>query len=92
MSEVRRTQVYLEHALYEQLRRQAFASRRTLSACLRDILAGHFKVGPKRKNAAAALLELSGMVKGDRAPVGRFHDEYLAQALEEELRENRDVP
>lgn len=85
MSEVRRTQIYLEPSLHEALRREAFATRKTISSCVRGILARHFKMAPGRKNAVTELLKLSGVVRGDKADVGRRHDEYLADALYEDL-------
>ena len=89
MNGVRRTQVYLEHGLYEALRREAFAERKTISARLREILARHFNPRGKPKRGAAGLLEISGMVKGLEPDLGRRHDDYLADDLEAELEEKR---
>ena len=89
MSEVRRTQVYLEPSIYELLRREAFAARKTLSACLRDILARHFNVQPKRKNATEALLELAGICKGGPSDMSERHDDYLAEAFYDHMMEKR---
>lgn len=90
MSEVRRTQVYLEPTLHESLRREAFAARTTLSARLREILSRHFKLTPVPKRGMEGLLEISGFIKeGLPHDVGRRHDDYLADDLYEGMKERR---
>lgn len=93
MSEVRRTQVYLEGRVYEALRSEAFHSRRTVSACVRDILAEHFGVRAGRVGARTPvdeLLKMSGIFgRGDKPDVAERHDDYLAEAVEQELRDPR---
>ncbi len=93
MSHVRRTQFYLDPLLCERLRQEAFSSRRTVSACVRDILAEHYGIRaaqPGGGNAADELLKMSGIFgRGDRPDVSERHDDYLADAVAQEMREPR---
>lgn len=86
MSETRRTQLYLEPSLYDALRQEAFVTRKTISACVRGILARHFKQAPK-KNATELLLRMSGIAKGLPPDLSERHDDYLYEDMEAELRE-----
>lgn len=78
---MKRTQVQLDEATYQELRRRAFERGVSMSALLRELLR-------ERLGAAASPRRLEGFSfigsghseQGDRAPVSERHDESLAEA------------
>ena len=80
---MKRTQVQLDDATYDLVRRRAFEDRRSMSAVIRETLAAAF--APERR-VAVRVSDL-GFVGAGRSrqppgrPVSEHHDDALAAAL-----------
>jgi len=82
-----RTQIQLEEAQYEQIRRMAHRERISMSEAVRRLVRRGMAQGePERPRGAAALLGLAGIGDSGLGDLGRRHDEYLADDLSPESR------
>jgi hypothetical protein len=82
MGSMKRTQVQLDDATYDLVRRRAFEDRRSISAVIRETLAAAFETGRK---PATRLTDLSFVGSGRSSqrpghPVSEHHDDALADA------------
>ncbi len=76
---MRRTQVQLEEAQYEQIRRMAAREGVSISAAIRRLLDRGMAAGEAKGPAGAkALLALAGIAEGP-SDLGRRHDHYLSE-------------
>lgn len=75
-----RTQIQLDEAQYEEIRRLAHAERISLAAAIRRLIDQALSGGkPRRAHGARALLDVAGIAKSGLGDLGRRHDEYLAE-------------
>lgn len=72
-----RTQVQLDEALYEALRRKAFRERKSIAATVRAILARALGRPPSRGGKARRRFTFIGAVRGKAKDVSVRHDDYL---------------
>ncbi len=84
---MKRTQVQLDEATYQVLRRKAFERGISLAALIREVLREHLGTGPARRRRVEDFTFIgSGRSDdGSLAPVSERHDEALGEALAEEL-------
>ena len=82
---MRRTQVQLDEATYEALRRKSYEERRSISALIRDLVARSVETAPPRSRprslAEFPFIGAGRSKQGRLAPVSERHDEALADAL-----------
>jgi hypothetical protein len=77
---VHRTQIQLEEAQYEQIRRIAHRERISFAAAVRRLLDSALGgVDGDRPRGAAALLGVAGVARGGPPDLAERHDEYLAE-------------
>ena len=84
---MKRTQVQLDEASYELLRRKAHERRVSVAAVVREAVGQYLAEAPPRKRTLADF-KFIGIAKDDEPDnVSERHDEVLADALYEELQE-----
>jgi len=75
-----RTQIQLDEAQYEEIRRLAHSERISLAAAIRRLIDQALRGGkPRQPRGARALLDVAGIAKSGLGDLGRRHDEYLAE-------------
>jgi len=84
---MRRLQVQLDEATYEALRRRSYDEHRSISALIRDLVAGSMRparaASRPRRLADFAFIGAGRSKQGRLAPVSERHDEALGAALDE---------
>lgn len=87
---MKRTQVQLDEATYEALRRQSYEERRSMSALIRDLVARSMGTTPRRSRprhlAQFPFIGAGRSKQGRLSPVSERHDEALADALAKKRR------
>ncbi|MBX6772114.1 MAG: CopG family transcriptional regulator [Chloroflexi bacterium] len=79
---MKRTQVQLDEATYELLRRTAFERGVSMSALLRQMVREHLGAEPRRRRREDFRFVGAGCTdQGPLAPVSERHDEALAEDL-----------
>lgn len=81
-----RTQVQLEEAQLEAIRRLAHRRRISISAVVRRLLKAGLDAGldgEQPRSGAQALLALAGIGRSGLPDLGRRHDDYLAEELQQ---------
>jgi plasmid stability protein len=80
---VKRTQIQLDEATYQALRRRAYEEQRSISAVARRILARALAPAARRLPAAGrfSFVGAGRSRQGKLAPVSERHDEALAEAI-----------
>ena len=79
---MKRTQVQLDEATYEALRRKAFEQGSSIAAIVREILAeslGTYQAGRRRSMEDFTFVGIGRSRQGRQAPVSERHDEALAE-------------
>ena len=77
---MKRTQVQIDEATYERLRREAFERGMSVSALVREVLQERFGTRPRRYRLEDFGFIASGeSEQGDLAPVSERHDEALGR-------------
>ncbi len=84
VSRVKRTQVYLDPAEREALKRKATEEGVSMSELLRRIVREQLGLGKPRGAPAERLMRLVGIGESGLSDVSERHDEYLARALRRE--------
>lgn len=80
---MKRTQIQLDEATYELLRRKAFDRGISMAALLRDMLREHLGSPPmhRRRLEDFRFVGFARSEQGELAPVSERHDEALAEDL-----------
>ena len=88
---MKRTQIQLDDRTYHALRQRAFETRRSISAVVRDTLAGALTPAPqeKRKPRLLAFIGMGRSRQKPGRPVSVHHDEALAEAFDHRPRKPR---
>lgn len=84
---MKRTQVQLDEATYQLLRKKAFQQEISMAALIRQVLQEHLGTKPARRRRMEDFTFIgSGWSEdGSLEPVSERHDEALAEALAEDL-------
>lgn len=84
---MKRTQVQLDEATYQLLRRKAFDRGISLAALIREVLREHLgmSLATRRRIEDFTFIRSGSSDDGSLKPVSERHDEALAEALMEEL-------
>lgn len=92
---MKRTLIQLDDAMHRALRRKAYAEHRSMSSIVRDALTRELRSAPAAGKRGSALLAIVGIAR-DRhepdKPLSVYHDDYWADALDQELKENAQRP
>ncbi len=86
---MKRTQIQIDDATYEALRRKAFERGCSISSYVREVLASSLGTGTARRLRRLQDFRFIGVGKsrqGRLGPVSERHDDALAEALAEEHR------
>ncbi len=86
---MKRTQVQLDETSYELLRRKAHERRVSVAAVVREAVGQYLAEAPPRKRTLADF-KIMGIGRGEPSeysPVSENHDEFLGDALYEEIQE-----
>jgi len=82
---VRRTQVQLDEATYDAVRRKSFEERRSIAAVIRELVARSVGTAPARSKlrrlAEFSFIGAGRSKQGRLSPISEKHDEALAQAF-----------
>ena len=80
---MKRTQIQLDEATYQALRRRAYEEQSSISAIAREILARALAPGGPRRTAAGRFKFVGAgrSRQGKLSPVSERHDEALAEAI-----------
>lgn len=88
---MKRALIQLDEATHRALRKKAYAEHRSMSSIVREALARELGAARPSRKRGEALLSIIGIAR-DRhdpaRPMSTFHDEYWAEALENELKAN----
>jgi plasmid stability protein len=85
---MKRTQIQLDDAVYEALRRRAFERQTSMAAVVREVLAEALGLGKGPRRASLADFSFVGCGRSaerPERPVSEHHDEALVEALSEKL-------
>lgn len=83
-----RTQIQFEKRQYAEIRKIAARKKISISEVVRRLVKAGMRHGVEEepRDKIEVLLEIAGIVKGDPIDLGRKHDEYFVQAIEEDLK------
>lgn len=84
---MKRTQVQLDEATYQLLRRMAFEKEISMAGLIREVLQEHLGTRPARRRRVEDFTFIGSGWSDDGSlePVSERHDEALAEALAEDL-------
>jgi hypothetical protein len=85
MERVKRTQVYLDCAIYRKLKREALEKGISMSSFLREILNEYFYSAQKSLPKKQDIKNLIGMFRDPAENVARHHDDYLVGTEDENI-------
>ena len=78
ITDMNRTQIYLEETLQDALRARAIAEGRSVASLIREAVA-EFLTPSSRRKATDPFLAIAGKFSGGPGDVAEKHDQYLYQ-------------